>query len=269
LEGELISVPYLKTLNIKSEKSTPFPFGVPAIKYAKQLDLSDRLNFIIGDNGTGKSTLIETLAFRLQLPHMDGSTYSKKSFHGAIKLQSSLELTFNIDKPVGFFFRAEDFGDYLNSINRSDQALHSQLSSLEGEVPDHVIQRMKDNANYQIHHMRRNFGQELTTFSHGEAYMRIIQEKIKTPGIYILDEPEAALSPAKQLSLIYFILEHLRKNRSQFIIATHSPMIMSIPGANLYEVTEEGMAKTSVEDTDHYNITKGFLNNPEAYLRHL
>ena len=117
--------------------------------------------------------------------------------------------------------------------------------------------------------MRFEYGQELQSFSHGEAYMKIIQEKINRPGIYILDEPEAALSPAKQLSLIYFIQEHLKNYNSQFIIATHSPMLMAIPNSNIYEINEDGMQLTPLDETEHYSITKSFLNNPEIYLRHL
>jgi len=262
-------MPYLQSLNISTEKINPFPFNVPAVKYGKDIDLSKPVTFFIGDNGTGKSTLIETLAFRLQLPHMDGSEYSKRAFEAAVKLAPYLELAFNINRPVGFFFRAEDFGDYMNSIDRSDAVLHSQLKELEGEVPDHIIQEMKDNANYQIYHMRKNFGQELNSFSHGEAYLKIIQEKVRSRGIYILDEPEAALSPAKQISLIYHILDHLKSHMSQFIIATHSPILMSLPQATIYEINEEGMERTELEYTEHYRITKSFLNNPEIYLRHL
>lgn len=262
-------MPYINSLSFNTTKKNPFPYDVPGIKYAKNIDLSNEINFFIGDNGTGKSTLIESIAFRLQLPHMDGSGYTKKAFSAAVTLAPYLELTFDIDRPVGFFFRAEDFGDYMNSIDRSDAVLHSQMKSLEGEVPERVLQEMKDNANYQIHHMRKNFGQELGSFSHGEAYMQIIQEKIKSRGIYILDEPEAALSPAKQLALIYHIKEHLQVHQSQFIIATHSPILMAIPNTNLYEITDDGMKKTAVEDTDHFTITKNFLNNPEMYLRHL
>jgi len=260
-------MPYLKSLNISASKQNPFPYNVSAIKFAKQLDLSNKITFIIGDNGTGKSTLLETIAFRLQLPHMDGSEYSKSAFNAATKLSADLELEFNISRTRGFFFRAEDFGDYLNSINRAD--LHSYLNSLEGEVPEAIINEMKESSNAQISHMRKNYGQELTSFSHGEAYLKIIQDKVTTPGIYLLDEPEAALSPARQLALIFQIVEHLRSNQSQFIIATHSPIIMSIPNAIIYEVSEDGMNKTALEDTEHYRITKGFLNNPEMYLRHL
>ena len=260
---------YINSLSFNTNKTHPFPYDVPAIKYAKNIDLSNEINFFIGDNGTGKSTLIESIAFRLQLPHMDGSGYSKKAFQAAITLSPYLELKFDIDRPVGFFFRAEDFGDYMNSIDRRDASLHAQLESLEGVVPDRIIQEMKDNANYQIYHMRKHYGQELSSFSHGEAYMQIIQQKITKRGIYILDEPEAALSPAKQLALIYHIKEHLQVHQSQFIIATHSPILMAIPGTNLYEITESGMKKTNVEDTDHFMITKNFLNNPDMYLRHL
>jgi len=262
-------MPYIKSLHINTIKTKPFPFNVPAIKFAKHLDLSNKINFIIGDNGTGKSTLIESIAFRLQLPHIDGSEYSKASFQAAIKLASFLELKFNLDRPIGFFFRAEDFGDYMNSIDRRDEVLNKQLNELDGEVPEQIIKEMRENANYQIYHMRLNYGQELTNMSHGEAYMQIIQEKIKGKGIYILDEPEAALSPAKQLSLIYQIQEHLKVTQSQFIIATHSPILMSMPNATIYEISEEAMIETALEDTEHYSITKNFLNNPEMFLRHL
>lgn len=261
-------MPYIRSIDINTPQTHPFPFNVPAVKHARDISLSE-LNFFIGDNGTGKSTLLESIAFRLQLPHIDGSEYSKRAFQAAVLLSPYLKLTFDIDLPIGFFFRAEDFGDYLNSIDRSDAVLHGQLKELEGEVPASIIQEMKDNANYQIYHMRKSFGQDLNSFSHGEAYLKIIQEKVRSKGIFILDEPEAALSPAKQLSLIYHIKEHLKTHQSQFIIATHSPILMAIPGATLYEITENQMVQTNVEDTEHYQITKSFLNDPDLYLRHL
>lgn len=261
-------MPYISSLNIETERTNPFPYNVPAVKFAKNIQFKTSVTFI-GDNGTGKSTLLETLAFRLQLPHMDGAGYGKKGFDAAKALLPFLKLNWTSERSIGFFFRAEDFGDLLNSVDRSDAELHGQLQSLEGEVPDHIIQEMKDSANHQLFHVRQNYGQDLQGFSHGEAYLKIMQEKINRRGIFLLDEPEAALSPSKQLSLIYFIHEHLQSHMSQFIIATHSPMLMALPGATLYEVTDENMKQVTLEETEHYSITKSFLNNPEAYLRHL
>ena len=169
-------------------------------------------------------------------------------------------------QPV-FFFRAEDFGDLLNSIDREDQL--SYLNSLKGELPDEVVQRMKENASMQRRFVRKNFGQDLQTFSHGEAYLQIMQQTIKDRGIYLLDEPEAALSPSRQLSLIYFMIEHLKSYQSQFIIATHSPILMAFPKATIYEIDQQSMQERIFEDTEHYQITKTFLENPHAYLRHL
>ncbi len=260
---------YLSSLSIASERTNPFPFNIPAVKYAQNIEFKSPVTFIIGDNGTGKSTLLETLAFRLQLPHMDGAGYGKKGFEAAKALLPFLELEWDIERSVGFFFRAEDFGDFLNSIDRTGARLHGQLEDLHGEVPDHIIQQMKDSANYQLFHVRKDYGQDLQGFSHGEAYLKIMQEKITQRGIFLLDEPEAALSPTKQLSLIYFIHEHLQSHMSQFIIATHSPMLMAYPGATIYEVTEDAMKEVTLEETEHYSVTKSFLNNPEAYLRFL
>ena len=260
---------YIEAIRINTDKRHPFPFDVPAVKFAKNVNLDAPVSFIIGDNGTGKSTLLETLAYRLQLPHMDGAGYGKKCFEAARTLVQYLEVDYKVDRPIGFLFRAEDFGDLMNSVERQDARLHAQLDALHGTVPDHIVQEMKDNANLQLFHMRKDYGQELRSFSHGEAYLHIMQEKVKQRGIYILDEPEAALSPAKQLALIHFIREHLKDHRSQFIIATHSPILMAYPGAKIHEVNADGMKETKLEDTEHFAITKSFLNDPEMFLRHL
>ncbi|MEM1002464.1 MAG: AAA family ATPase [Bacteroidota bacterium] len=262
-------MPYISSLSINSNRTHPFPYDVNAVKFAKSIDLSSPITFIIGDNGSGKSTLLETLALRLQLPHMDGVGYYKSGFKAARTLTPYLELDWKIERSRGFFFRAEDFGDLINSIDREDSRLHSSFKDIEGEVPDHIIQQMKDSANYQIYRIRRDYGQDLQGFSHGEAYLKIMNDTITGSGIFLLDEPEAALSPSKQLSLLYFIQEHLKSHMSQFIIATHSPMLMAFPGATIYEVTDDGMDKVSLEETEHYTVTKSFLNNPEGYLRFL
>lgn len=260
-------MPYITKLHINTDRVHPYPYDVPAVKYAKHIDVSNQITFLIGENGCGKSTLLEAIAYRLQLPHIDGYGYQKKCFDAARKLVRDLELEWAIERSVGFFFRTEDFGDYLNSVHRNDINLHNQMGDLE-DVPDHIIQDMKDSANFQLHNVRRDYGQELDAFSHGEAYMHIMHQKVNQRGIYLLDEPEASLSPAKQLAFIYFLQNHLKQFNSQFIIATHSPMLMAYTDASIYQVTGEAMQKTALEDTEHYSITKMFLNNPKSFLQH-
>ena len=147
--------------------------------------------------------------------------------------------------------------------------LSTFFEDIKGKVPDSIIKSMRDNSNYQIHAMHESYGQDLQGFSHGEAYFKIMNDKINKPGIYLLDEPEAALSPSKQLSLLYFIKEHLKNNMSQFIVATHSPILMAYPGAAIYQISDDTMKKVEFKETEHYSLTRSFLNNPEAYLRHL
>lgn len=262
-------MPYIARFGLDAGKIHPFPYNIPAVRYAKDIDLNAPVTCFVGDNGMGKSTLLEVLAYRLQLPHMDGGGYGGRGFVAARKLLPHLQIEYGIKRSAGFFFRAEDFGDLLNSVDRSDQRLHRQLEELEGEVPDHIIADMRDSANHQLHWIRKNYGQELQGFSHGEAYLHILQQQVRGPGIYLLDEPEAALSPARQLALLHFMRQHLREHRSQFIIATHAPIIMAYPGALLYEITQEGMERRELKELEHYSFTKAFLDSPERFLRHL
>ncbi len=117
--------------------------------------------------------------------------------------------------------------------------------------------------------MKKDYGENINAFYHREAYLKILHTRINREGINRLDEPETALSPLKQLSLISLIMDITKNNKSQFIIATHSPVIMGIPGAFLYEIKEDGIHQTDYRDTEHYTITRSFLENPDQFLRHL
>ena len=147
---------YISKVSIDCPREQPFPFDISAVKYAKGLDFSNPITFIIGDNGTGKSTLLETIAFRLQLPNMDGSSYSKRGFEAARILMEYLSIEWAIDRPRGFFLRAEDFGNLLNGIQNEDNRLSTFFEDIKGDVPDHVLRSMRDNSNYQIHNMYKN-----------------------------------------------------------------------------------------------------------------
>ncbi len=259
---------FLRTFSINTDKKAPFPFNIPAIQFAQNILIVNPVTIFVGDNGSGKSTLLEALAMKLKLPLIGGHIRLTDGFEAAGILQPYLGLEWKRQTGKGFFFRAEDFSDFVNAVENERNKNAAHLSDLEGVVDDAIIRQMSDSMNYVLHRIRKEYGENMQAFSHGEAYLKILQTRISDKGIYILDEPEAALSPLKQLSLMAFIVEVLKENNSQFIIATHSPILMGIPGACLYEILEDGMKETNYRDTDHYRITKTFLDNPDFYLRH-
>jgi predicted ATPase len=260
---------FLKSFSLDPKKAVPFPYNIPAVRFAKQVDVDPKVTIFVGDNGCGKSTLLESIAFKLKLPLIGGHIGSSDGFEAARLLAPYLELNWKRETSKGFFFRAEDFSDFINSVEREKQKIQGDLSELKGKVDDAIIERMSQSMNYSLFQMRKDYGDNMQAFSHGEAYLKILQTRIGEKGIFMLDEPEAALSPIKQLSLISFILEVLKTEQAQFLIATHSPILMGLPDATIYEIREEGMERVSFKETDHYRVTKRFLDDPESYLRHL
>ncbi len=260
-------MPFLQSFSINTEKKNPFPFNIPAVKFAKQIQLDKKVTLFIGDNGCGKSTLLESIALQLNLPLIGGFIGNHPGFEAARLLRPYIKIDWKRETNKGFFFRAEDFSDFINSVENENKKIAGDLHELKGVVDDYIIKQMSDNMNYSLRQMRINYGENMEAFSHGEAYLKILQIRIGDKGVYLLDEPEAALSPLKQLSLIFLILEVLKSGNAQFIISTHSPILMGIPEALIYEIRDDSMEQVSYRETDHYRITKTFLDNPDYYLR--
>jgi ABC superfamily ATP binding cassette transporter, ABC protein len=168
----------------------------------------------------------------------------QESFEPIERVSECMKLEMNTEKVKGFFFRAEDFGDYVAKV---DDYAKSWAYQAFKELPHSRMLEAVNNNTREYKNMMWNYGQKLSSFSYGEAFLHIITERTKKQGLYIFDEPESALSPIHQLSLIYLIREHLKREDSQFIIATHSPILMAMPGALIYEITETGMNATPLE----------------------
>jgi predicted ATPase len=262
-------MPFIKSFSINADRENPFPFNIPAVKFAKQIELDERITIFVGDNGSGKSTLLETIALSLNISLIGGYIGSSAGFEAARLLKPYLDIEWGQQTEQGFFFRAEDFSHFIDAVEREKIRIQMELHELKGEVNDSVIDKIGGSMNFTLRTMIKNYGSDMQAYSHGEAYLTILQKRIQDKGVYLLDEPEAALSPIKQLSLIYFILEALKNKKTQFIIATHSPILMGLPGAALYEIQEDRMQRVEYKETEHYRITKTFLDNPDQYLRHL
>lgn len=223
--------------------------NLPIIKYLTSNDIEFKkdVTFFVGENGTGKSTLIEAIAVSYGFNPEGGSrnfTFATNNSHS--DLWQYIDIAKNDFARDGFFLRAESLYNLASDIDNMDS--HPSF-----DPP--IIQAYG--------------GVSLHKQSHGESFLNLVQNRFFGNGLYILDEPEAALSPMKLLTLIVEI-DRLVKSGSQLIIATHSPILMAYPDADIYEFSyKHGMVKTEYTKTEHYNITKSFLENPERMLGYL
>lgn len=224
-----------------------YPF-IPSVKSLDGFKFESPVTIFTGENGTGKSTVIEALAVKYGFNPEGGSknfSFSTNSTHS--KLYEHIKLVKGARMASdGFFLRAESYYNVSSEI---------QL------LAENEIRKPKCGG-----YMERNFGGDPHKRSHGESFMALLENRFRGHGLYILDEPEAALSPMRQLSLISLI-SSLVKNGSQFIISTHSPILMAFPNAAVYNLTASGMEKCDYKQTEHYIVTKSFLDNPDRMIK--
>jgi predicted ATPase len=237
---------YIKTIALVKEEvpsHNEYPFSLPAVRNLTELRLHPKATFLVGENGTGKSTLLEAIAVAFGFNPEGGTKnfrFSSRDTHS--NLSDYLRLSKGVSRPKdGFFFRAESFYNVATHIDDLDAepSFGPKLKYSYGGI--------------SLHQM-----------SHGESFFAVFLNRFGGNGLYILDEPEAALSPNRQMSMISRMHQLIGQN-SQFIIATHSPIIMSYPDAYIYMV-DEGFRKVEYRETEHYQVTRTFLNDTDRML---
>lgn len=218
---------------------------LPLLRHLKELEFGSRVIFLVGENGTGKSTLLEAMAVGYGFNPEGGTrNFCFSSHESHSNLHQYITLVKGVTRPRdGFFLRAESFYNVATEVDRLDQEGAVSLIDSYG-------------------------GRSLHEQSHGESFLALIANRFSGKGLYLLDEPEAALSPTRLLTLMARMHE-LEKKDSQFIIATHSPILMAYPGSEIYVLDEEGLRKTSYEETEHVQLTKSFLTDPGQYFHYL
>ena len=234
--------------NDKLDKSS-YLNALPVIKHLtkeKEICFSSDVTFFVGENGTGKSTLLEAIAIAYGFNAEGGSksfTFSTNATHS--ELFGHLTVSRRAHAKDGFFLRAESLYNVASNIDDMDKEISFDPPVIEGYG-----------------------GVSLHEQSHGESFLAIVQNRFFGNGLYILDEPEAALSPMRLLTLMREINELVNKN-SQFIIATHSPILMAFPNAEILEFSQDGIKSVNYRDTEHYKTTKMFLDDPDRMLHYL
>jgi predicted ATPase len=221
-----------------------YPFNLPALRDMETVEFHPKVTFLVGENGSGKSTLLEAIAISLGFNPEGGTrnfNFNTRASHS--DLHAFIRVAKGFKRPKdGFFLRAESFFNVA-----------TQIEALDAE-PAPAPRVIDAYGGHSLHEQ-----------SHGESFMALLMNRFGGNGLYILDEPEAALSPQRQLAALSRMHDLVQAN-SQFIIATHSPILMAYPEAWIYACTAQGMARVSYEDTEHYQVTRDFLANPKRML---
>jgi len=248
MKGQILESQYLLEAILKRESVPTFskyPFNLNAVKNLQSLRFHPAMTYVVGENGSGKSTLLEAIAVALGFNPEGGTRnfgFSTRQSHSDLWKHIKLAKGFRRPKD-GFFLRAESFFNVATNIEELDREPANAPPIIEAYG-----------------------GVSLHEQSHGESFMALAMNRFHGKGLYILDEPEAALSPSRQLALLARIHELIQED-SQFIIATHSPILMAYPNAILYLLEENGPRELSYTETEHFEVTRDFLNNHEKMLK--
>ncbi len=244
-KAEPVRGPYLRYLELLRDRVPSFdkyPYSLAAVRHLDRLPFHPKVTFFVGENGSGKSTLLEAIAVSVGLNAEGGSrnfNFATRASHSELHLCLRTVRTFRRPKD-NYFLRAESFYNVA-----------SEVDQLGREIVE-----------------KKYGGKSLHEQSHGQSFFALFRHRFSGNGLYLMDEPEAALSPKRQLEFLAVMHDYCKKG-AQFIIATHSPIIMAYPHACIYALGKDGIEKALYQDTEHYLITRGFLANPQRTLKEL
>lgn len=238
---KVLGSPFVTRVSLKQEKiqTGVHPFTLPLIERGLDLTFTAPVTFLVGENGSGKSTLLEGLAWALGFNAQGGNkdnSYAEGADGHA--LGRALQLNWRQRVSDGFFLRAETFFNFATYL----EEVGSTFFAYGG----------------------KSFHQQ----SHGEGFLALFENRLED-GVYLLDEPEAALSPGRQLTFLSILYQLASMKVAQFVIATHSPILLTLPGATVLSIEEGRLREVSYRDTEHYQLTRDFLNSPERFHRYL
>jgi len=260
------------TLETDGVDDGEYPFNVQTVKNISQLTFTSSVTIFVGENGSGKSTLLEGLAMAVGSVAIGREEICRDEACKAVApLAAKMNLVWNKRTHRGFFLRAEDFFGYVQHIRSLRKEMLDEIARIDQDYAgrsDYARTQAKGPAASSVQAMDKRYGEDLDAHSHGESFLTIFQSRFIPKGLYLLDEPEAALSPLRQLGLISLIKQMVLQD-AQFILATHSPILMAIPGAHILDLDQSPPVYRDYQEIDQVILYRAFLDDPDAFIRRL
>lgn len=263
---------WLRSIDLRApERDLRYPFNLNFLQQWQPLEFHAAVTFFVGENGSGKSTLLEALAVASDMITVGSLPVLRDGSLDAVRpLAKALKLTWHKRVRRGFFLRSEDFLGWVRTEQRSKAEMQDDLEEVDRQFEDrseYARSLARGPLSGQLAEMQRRYG-TLEARSHGESFLDLFQARFRPDGLYLLDEPEVPLSPLRQLSLLA-LLKDMVAQGAQFVIATHSPILMAFPGAEILNFDVRPFQYAAYADLEHVRLTRDFLADPQQFLKHL
>lgn len=270
--GAKEAAPFFSGLRRRADFAPPerFPWTVPLVRGLTELTLTAPVTFLVGENGSGKSTLIEGMAAGMGAVAAGSHDIARDpSLEAARDFATGFHFIRRRHARTRLFLRAEDVFGYTGRLAAEMQGLHAEEAALAETLPEGAG---RDRATGMMRGERlalaRRYGADPDARSHGETFLALLQTRLRPGGLYFLDEPETPLSPTRQLALLAILAERVGEG-CQFVVATHSPILMALPGAAILCAEEGALRSAEWNEIEHVRVTRAFLNDPDSVLARL
>jgi predicted ATPase len=238
-----------------------FPFTLPIVRNMPEIEFRSPVTFLVGENGAGKSTLLEAIAAAVNAVAIGAERmHDDPSLAPARRLADALRVARGPRPKASFFFRAEDMFGFQKKV-ADEEDFEKNLDGYGRQLATGVVRG-------QRRALEGRYGENPDALSHGEVFLSILQSRLAPNGLYFMDEPETPLSPTRVLALISILKEGVDCG-SQFVVATHSPILMAFPEADILALDGDTLTRVAYDEVEHVVVTRSFLRNPDSYLSKL
>lgn len=254
----------LRKINFKIDiNNNEYPFNLEWLRNLKSLEFKSPVTFVVGNNGVGKSTLLEALAINSNSISLSNIGYGEDNEYRSVRtLADSMKCEWSVKSNKGFFFRADDFITFIRETKERMSINERELSRIMKENPNSLERLPYLNSLVAMQNLYKG---DIHKLSHGQAFFLFFESRLREKSVYILDEPESPLSPQNQLAFMRLMKEAVDQG-SQFIIASHSPILLAYPGADIISISESKTERIEYDDIENVKFMKSFMKDPNRFI---